>query len=291
MKNIKKYLSLALIFALSLVLVACGAGGSDSSASGDQANSGTDNSLQAVKDRDVLRVAVWGDLKPYSWVDENGNYQGYAVQLSRKMAQDLLGDPDKVEFVTVNAEERVESLNADRVDVVMATFTKTPEREEVVDFADPYMKVAIGLASPKDAPISSADQLAGKKIILNKGTTAEVLFTEEYPDAELEKYESKHQQFQALADGRGDGLVDDNSYLFPWVKENPDFVVSIKELGPVQTNNPAVKKGNTSLLNWINETYAQYSKDGVFKDLYDQELAPFFGEGVTEQDILLDEQL
>jgi polar amino acid transport system substrate-binding protein len=148
-----------------------------------------------------------------------------------------------VKYVIVNAEERVDALKSNKVDLVLANFTKTPEREKVIDFANPYMKVAIGVASLKEKPITEVSQLKGKKIIVNKGTTAEAYFTSKQPDVILEKYESKTQQFQALKDGRADAIADDNSYLYAWVKENPEFKVGIKELGDVSTINPGIKKG------------------------------------------------
>lgn len=63
-------------------------------------------------------------------------------------------------------------MNSDKSDIVFANFTVTPERKQVIDFAKPYMKVSIGVVSRKSAPITKVSQLKGKKIIVNKGTTA-----------------------------------------------------------------------------------------------------------------------
>lgn len=267
---------------VGLVLTGCGGGSKE-----DKATAQSESALAAIKERKTLKVAVFGDLSPYGYVDENGEHQGYDVYLAKRLAKDLLGDEDKVTFVTVNAEERVDALKSNKVDIVLANFTKTPEREKVVDFADPYMKVGIGVVSPKTSAITDVKDLDGKQLIVTKGTTAETYFTKEHPEVNLEKYESKSQQFQALTDNRGAALADDNSYLYAWVKENPDFEVGIKEVGEVSTINPAVKKGNQELLDWVNEELATLSEEGFFEKAYEETLAPFFGADIEAKDIIV----
>lgn len=266
-----------------VILSGCGSGSAAKKADSKAA----DTSLQDIKKRGKLKVAVFGDLSPYGYLDEKGEHQGYDVYLAKQLAKDLLGSEDKVEYVVVNAEERVDALKSNKVDIVLANFTKTPEREKVVDFAAPYMKVGIGVVSPKSAPITKAKELDGKKLIVTKGTTAETYFTKEQPEVNLEKYESKSQQFQALTDGRADALADDNSYLYAWVKDNPDFEVGIKEIGDVSTINPGIKKGNQTLLDWVNKDLKKLSAEGFFEKAYDETLKPFFGADIQAEDIII----
>jgi len=280
----KKFLALLATVSLALVLTACGSSSSSKSSS----DSSNPSSVEAIKKRGKIKVAVFGDLSPYGYLDKDGKNQGYDVYLARQIAKDLLGSEDKVEFVVVNAEERVDALKSNKVDLILANFTKTPEREKVVDFANPYMKVAIGVVSPKSALITKASQLNGQKLIVTKGTTAETYFTQEYPKVTLEKFDSKNQQFAALKDGRAAALADDNTYLYAWVKNNPDYEVGIKELGDVSTINPAVKKGNSSLLKWVNKELATLSKDGFFEKAYDETLKPFFGSDIKASDVVVE---
>lgn len=283
----KSILGLVTLGILALGIAGCGNSGSSSTSSSSTDDSNP-SSVEAIKKRDKLRVAVFGDLSPYGYIDSEGANQGYDIYLGKRLAKDLLGDENKVEFIVVNAEERVEILKSNKADVVLANFTKTAEREKVVDFASPYMKVAIGVVSPKSDLITNVDQLDGKELIVNKGTTSETYFAKEYPDITLEKYDSKSQQFQALTDGRGAALADDNTYLYAWVKENPDFEVGIKEIGEVSTINPAVKKGNTSLLDWLNEDLEKLGKENFFHEAYDATLKDYFGEDVTADDVVLE---
>lgn len=242
-----------------------------------------DSSVSAIKKRGTLRVAVFGDLPPYGWVDDNGNRVGYDVRLARQMAKDM---GVKVKFTQVNANNRVDTLNSNKADIVLANFTETPERKQVVDFAKPYMKVSVGVISPKSAPITSAKQLKGKNLIVNKGTTAENYFTKK-GGVDLLKFDSKTQQFNAFKNKRAAGLADDNSYLYAWVKKNPNYTVGIKNIGPNQFIAPAVKQGNKSLLNWTNKEITRLADKKFFTDDYNKELKPYFGKEVKPSDIVL----
>lgn len=241
------------------------------------------NGVSEIKRRGYIRVAVFGDLPPYGWVNSNGKRVGYDVYLAHRMAKDL---GVKIRFIQVNANNRVDTLNSNKADIVLANFTVTPERKEVVDFAKPYMKVSVGVVSPKSAPITKASQLKGKKLIVTKGTTAENYFAQQ-KDVNLLKFDSKTQQFNAFKNGRGAALADDNSYLYAWVKNNPKYIVGIKTIGPKQYVSPAVKKGNKSLLNWTNKEITKLNEEGFFTKDYNKELAPYFGSDIKPSDIVL----
>ena len=241
------------------------------------------NSVSQIKRRGYLRVAVFGDLPPYGWVNSSGKRVGYDVYLAHRMANDL---SVKIRFIQVNANNRVDTLNSNKADIVLANFTVTPERKEVVDFAKPYMKVSVGVISPKKAPITSAAQLKGKKLIVTKGTTAENYFTQQ-KGVNLLKFDSKTQQFNALKNGRGASLADDNSYLYAWVKQNPNYTVGIKSIGPRQYVSPAVKKGNRSLLKWTNQEIMKLNRQSFFVKDYNKELRPYFGKDIKPTDIIL----
>ena len=249
----------------------------------NNSNKANESSVSAIKKRGTLRVAVFGDLPPYGWVDDNGNRVGYDVRLARQMAKDM---GVKVKFTQVNANNRVDTLNSNKADIVLANFTETPERKQVVDFAKPYMKVSVGVISPKSASITSAKQLRGKNLIVNKGTTAENYFTKK-GGVDLLKFDSKTQQFNAFKNKRAVALADDNSYLYAWVKKNPNYTVGIKNIGPNQFIAPAVKQGNKSLLNWTNKEITRLADKKFFTDDYNKELKPYFGKEVKPSDIVL----
>ena len=277
--NWKKIITAA-VAAMSVAAVVATAAVRPSPANADS----NPSSVSAIKKRGTLRVAVFGDLPPYGWVNKNGKRVGYDVALARQMAKDM---GVKVKFVQVNANNRVDTLNSNKADIVLANFTQTPERKQVVDFAKPYMKVSVGVVSPKKKAITNVNQLKGKKVIVTKGTTAENYFTSKQKGVSLLKFDSKTQQFNALKNNRAAALADDNSYLYAWVKNNPKYTVGIKSIGPKQYIAPGVKKGNKSLLNWTNKEITKLNKQDFFTKDYNSELKPYFGSEVKPSDIVI----
>ena len=284
-----KTLSLFSAIALSFGLAACGDnGGSTNTGNATPAaasNAGGD-SLARIKAAGVIRIGVFGDKPPLGYLDANGKSQGFDVEIARNMAKDLLGSPDKVEFVLTEAANRVEYIKSGKVDVLLANFTQTPERAEVVDFAAPYMQVALGVVSPKNAPITSIDQLKGKTLLVNKGTTADAYFTKNHSDITLQKYDQNTETFDALKDGRGVALAHDNALLWAWAKENPNFDVAIGKLGEPENIAPAVQKGDQALLAWVNSEIAAMKQDGRLVAAYEKTLRPVYGDKVKPEELL-----
>lgn len=278
-RSFTRIIAIVSVFAaLLLVLTGCG----NSKKSSSQSNN--PSSVQQIKKNGTIRIAVFGDLPPYGWVNKDGKRVGYDVTLAHQVAKDL---GVKVKFVQVNANNRVDALNSNKVDLVLANFTVTPERKQVIDFTKPYMKVSVGVVSPKNKAITKASQLKGKNVIVTKGTTAENYFTSKQPDVKLLKFDSKTQQFNALKNGRGVALADDNSYLYAWSKDNPNYTVGIKSIGPKSYIAPAVKKGNKSLLDWTNKEITKLTKESFFVKDYNTQLKPYFGKEVKPSDIVL----
>lgn len=150
------------------------------------------------------------------------------------------------------------------------------------------MKMAIGVVSPNDNLISSEDDLKGKKIIVTKGTTAETYFMKNFPDVELVKYDQNTEAFEALKDGRGDGMAQDNTLLYGWANENKGFTVGLTKLGDTDYIAPAVKKGNAELLEWLNTELASLGKEEFFHQAYDEILKPSFGDQINADDVVVE---
>lgn len=253
----------------------------------EQASNPSSSSIQSIKKNDVIRVGVFADNPPFGYVDSQGKHQGFDVALAKRVAQDLLGDENKVEYVVTEAANRVEFLKSDKVDIVFASFSVTPERKEVVDFAEPYLKAALGITSPKAKAITEIKQLENQTLIVNKGSSSDSYFSKNYPKIKLLKFEQNTDAFNALKDGRGDAISQDSTYALAWAAENPNFVVGIPQIGNEDFIAPAVKKGNTELLAWLNTEIKQLRNTGEIQKIYDNTLKPIYGDKVNAK-IFLD---
>ena len=246
------------------------------------------NSVDEIKEKGKVRIGVFSDKAPFGYLDSNGKNQGFDIVIAKRLTKELLGDENKVDFVLLEPANRVEYLETNKVDIVLANFTVTPERKQKVDFAHPYMKVAIGVVSPEKSPIKSVAELKDKKLIVTKGTTAEVYFTKKHPEIDLLSFDHISESFAALKDGRGVAFSQDNTLLFAWAKQNPGFVVAIDSLGSQDTIAPAVKKSNTVLLNWINQTLEKLGKENFIHKAYDETLKPIYGDSVNVESIIIE---
>ena len=244
--------------------------------------------LDEIKKSGKIKIGVFSDKNPFGYVDENGKVQGYDVYFAKRIAKDLLGSEDAVDFVYVEAASRVEYLKSAKVDITLANFTVTDERKEQVDFALPYMKVALGIVSPQKAEITDVNQLKGKKLIVVKGTTAETYFSKNYPDVTLVKFDEYQEAYDALLDGRGDAFSTDNTEVLAWAKQNKGFVVGVESLGDIDTIAPAVQKGNTDLLNAINDEIKSLADEQFFHKDFEETLKPVYGDNINPDDLVVE---
>ncbi|GAB2477100.1 cysteine ABC transporter substrate-binding protein [Luteococcus sediminum] len=254
--------------------------------SSEQAVAGSARTVEQIKADGTVRLGVFSDKAPFGSVDANGNYVGYDIVYAERIAKDL---GVKAELVPVEAASRVEFLTSGKVDAILANFTVTPERQQKVDFAKPYMKVSLGVVSPTQAQVTEAAQLKDKKVIVVKGTTAETYLTKEHPELQLLSFEQYTEATNALLDGRGDAWVTDNTEALAFSLQNQDkFVTGISTLGPTDTIAAAVQKGNTSLRTWLDEQIVELGKENFFHANFDKTLKPAYGEAAKADDLVVE---
>ena len=261
------------------VLTACGgSSASGSTAASGSAASGSDvvyRTLDEIKAAGTINIGVFSDKNPFGYVDENGEYQGYDIYFGNRIGEDL---GVEINYVSTEAANRIEYLQTGKVDVILANFTVTPERAEEVDFALPYMNVALGVISPESNVITSLDNWnAGDQMIVISGTTAETYLTKNYPDIPLQKYDSYATAKNALENGNGVAWANDNTEVIAFANQNPGYTVGIPSLGSQDTIAPAVSKGNTTVLDWLNEEIRALGEENFFHKDYEATLVDTYG--------------
>ena len=279
--KIKKTFLLSVALILAAALTGCSAGTAGSSASTQPAS----DSVEGIQAKGSITIGVFRDLPPYGSLDSSGNYQGYDVYFAEQIGKDL---GVAVDYVGLDAQGRVPALTSGKVDLVLANFTVTDERKQQVDFALPYMQVYIGVVSPTSAPITDVSQLDGKTLIVAQGTTQQTYFTANYPGINLDVYTTETDAFQALKDGRAAALSQDTTNVLAWALQNPGYTVGIEKLGDPEAIAPAVRKGNTSLLNWLNDEIANKLPDDFFLRDYEATLEPVYGDAADPVNIVVE---
>lgn len=259
--------------ALSAMLLA-GCGSSENSSDSSY------RTLDQIKSDGTLKIGVFSDKSPFGYVDENGEYQGYDIELAKRLGEDLGVD---VEFVSTEAANRVEYLKTGKVDIILANFTVTDERAEQVDFADAYMNVALGVVSHKDNVVTDLSQIGDRPFIVISGTTAETYLTENNPELTLEKYDTYAAAKTAFENNPDAVWANDNTEVIAFANgAGSGYVVGIEQLGDLDTIAPAVSKGNTELLDWINEDLAKLGAENFFHKDYEKTLESTYGDEFEE---------
>ena len=263
MKTIRNIAALVLVLVLSLSLVAA--------TSADVVY----RTLDEIKASGTINIGVFSDKNPFGYVDENGEYQGYDVYFARRIGEDL---GVTVNYVSTEAANRVEYLETGKVDIILANFTVTPERAEKVDFALPYMNVALGVVSPDSRIIKDLSELtADDQVIVISGTTAEDYLIKNNPEITLQKYDTYANAKNALENGSAVAWANDNTEVIAYALQNEGYTVGIPSLGSQDTIAPAVTKGNESLLNWINDEIKALAAENFFHKDYEETLVDTYG--------------
>ena len=245
----------------------------------NEANAGAENkvyrTLDEIKAAGSVNIGVFSDKNPFGYVDENGEYQGYDVYFAERIGQDL---GVNINYVSTEAASRVEYLETGKVDIVLANFTVTEERAQKVDFALPYMNVALGVVSPESNVITDLSQIkADDQVIVISGTTAETYLEKNYPDIKLQKFDTYATAKTSFENGTGVAWANDNTEVIAYAIENPGYVVGIPSLGSQDTIAPAVSKGNTTLLNWLNDEIKALGNENFFHADYEATLLDTYG--------------
>ncbi len=281
---LKKLLTLgtALTFTVS-VMAGCGSGDASVEASadtgsesaGETSNGGGFRTLDEIKESGTINIGVFSDKSPFGYVDENGEYQGYDVYFANRIGEDL---GVAVNYVSTEAASRIEYLQTGKVDIILANFTVTDERKEEVDFALPYMNVALGVVSHDDNVLTSLDDVGtDDQIIVISGTTAETYLTKNYPDIKLQKFDAYAEAKTAFENGTGIAWANDNTEVIAFSLENEGYTVGIPSLGSADTIAPAVTKGNTTLLDWLNSEIESLGEEQFFHTDYEATLLDTYG--------------
>jgi polar amino acid transport system substrate-binding protein len=229
--------------------------------------------LDDIRKAGVLRVAAFDGNPPFGFIDEaSKKIVGFDVDYANELGKKL---GVKVEFVPTNPANRIPLLTANKVDLVFANFTITEERAKVIDFSIPYIASGQQFLARKGV-LQNADQVKDLKIGADKGTTMEQTLREKYPSARVISFDDTPFAIAALRNGNVQAITQDGTKLTALLANFPDkdkyeipaFAIS-EELEGV-----GVPKGETRLVNFINDWLHDLEKNGTAQNIYDRWFGP-----------------
>lgn len=231
---------------------------------------------KAIKDAGTFRLGATRTSAIFSQLDEQDNkVYGFDAGLYLGLIRYILGDETKYDYTQLTSDTRESVLQNDTVDAVFASYTITDKRKEVVSFAGPYMSTQYAvLVLADNADINSVDDLAGKKVAVQSGSTGPEVVGQYAPEAEIQEFSKDDECRAALEQGRVDAYVVDNTLQMGNVVKNPGkYRIAGGAFGPEEYLGIGVKLGNTDAVDFINTFLKKFEDDGNWEKLYKISLA------------------
>ncbi|ACK68649.1 extracellular solute-binding protein family 3 [Gloeothece citriformis PCC 7424] len=228
--------------------------------------------LDEIMRRGKLIVGIKDNVKPLGFKNEQGDLQGFEIDIAQRLAQEILGSPDALVLRPVNNLERLEVVIEGTVDITIARVTITPSRSRVVDMSHYYYLDGTGLVT-KNPSMRSLSDVTSARIALLKNSSTIVAIKSELPNAQLIGVNSYQEALTLLETNQADVFAADNSILAGWVQDYPQY-----RLLPVRLSGAALSivmpKGlqYKSLHNRVNEAIARWQESGWL-----QERATYWG--------------
>ena len=282
----KKLTALMLSSAMMLSLAACGGSASTDTASSEAASSeavsseaasteeAASSEAEASADAAELTTVTAGKLTmstnaafpPYEMTTDSGDFEGIDVEVAGAIAEKL-GLELQVDDMDFDA--ALLAAQNGKSDIVMAGVTVTDERQKVMDFSDTYAEGIQSIIVPEDSDIASADDLTGKAIGTQRGTTGYIYCTDDFGEDNVIAYDDGLTAVQALNNGQVDAVVIDNAPAKSFVEANPGL--KILDTAYAQEDYAiGVAKGNTALLDAINGALEELQADGTLQAIVDK---------------------
>jgi polar amino acid transport system substrate-binding protein len=219
----------------------------------------------AYKDQKEFRVGVRCDYPSRGTLDASGKNVGLEPDMARKLAEYAFGDASKVTFTCVTAESRIPFLTSNRVDFLIATLGRTPERAKVIDFSEPYFASFGKMVTLKDTPSFTAlDVAKGKTILAVTGTPYGEFAQKCMQAGDVRQFKTVSDAVTDLANGRGFGFIHDSSAINTLAAKNPKLKINGPDLDIGFATSIGVRKGDDALRNWINEALGHMQGEDWF---------------------------
>jgi len=220
------------------------------------------------KSATTLVVGTAADFAPFEFIDENGNFAGFDIELMNAIAEKI---GYEVKWENADFAGLVASLQTGKYDAVISGMTITASRQEEVDFSKPYFRSDQAVVvQESNTTILSREDLADKKIGVQLGTTGELLARELVSDkGNVYTYDSPDQAFLDLNTGRLDAVVNDLPVSGYFLVRNQSLPLKIAfTIETEEYYGIAIKKGNTELAEKVNNALVELKQEGKYAEIY-----------------------
>lgn len=278
---LRKYLSFLLAFILivgmGLVAAGCGTSNDDqkSGSNGDTTNGSENTTENTATEEPVKKFIVGTDAAyaPFESVNESGEIVGLDIDFVKALAE---AGGFEVEFRNTGWDPLFEAVKNGEVDFGVSAITITDDRKKTFDFTDPYFVANQLILVPENSTVTKFEDLKDKNVGVQNGTTGHEVVKGLLGETstQIKAFESTPLAIQDMLIGGVDAVVADNAVVLEFIKQNPDAKLKSIEDDTFEKEyyGLMVKKGNTELLNTLNDALKKLKESGKLKEIFGQEL-------------------
>ena len=256
---------LSMVLAGSMLLTGCGGGNNQAAGENDSADTQQSETAENT-DGGVLRMGTNATFPPYEYVDENNEVAGIDADIAAAIAEKL---GMELEITDMAFDSLIPALQSDTIDIVLAGMTVDPERAEQVNFTDSYATGVQVIIVPEGSDIASPDDLEGKNIGVQTGTTGDLYCTDDYGQEFVKQFDNGPLAVAALVNGQVVCVVIDNEPAKNYVAANQ----GLKILDTAYANEEyaaAIAKDNTELFEQVNAAIQELKEDGTIDSIIEK---------------------
>ncbi len=275
MKKISRrsFLAAAAVSAAALALTACGGSSASTASSVASSAASSEATSSSVAAADVttvvagkLTMATNATFPPYEMTTDSGDIEGIDVDIAKAIAEKL---GLELQIDDMDFDAALLSVQQGKADIAMAGITVTDERKAVMAFSDSYATGIQSIIVPEDSDIKTADDLSGKKIGTQRGTTGYIYCSDDFGDDNVVAYDSGLTAVQALNNGQVDAVVIDNEPAKAYVESNPGLKILDTSYAE-EDYAIGMNKDNTALLDAVNAALEELKADGTLQSIVDK---------------------
>jgi glutamate/aspartate transport system substrate-binding protein len=239
-----------------------------------------ETTLEKINRTGVLVIGTRTGSPPFAFINKNNEWVGFSIDLVEQAVvpaiSKKLGKPVKVEKKESSPATRIPLLSANAVDLIAGTMTDTLERRQSVDFSLTFFLTGAQFLVKKGSPIKGIEDIAGKRIAAQQGSTNAKIIREKVPTAQLREFPDQPSAFQAMVQGQVDAYTNDGIQLAGLKAKapRPDDWEIVGDFYSREPYGMAMRKGEADFKAVVDEGLKEALRSGKYFDLYDKWFGP-----------------
>ena len=217
-----------------------------------------------IKERKRLNIAVKCDAPPFGYIGARSQNAGFDVEIAKWFSRFAFGKSNRVTYTCVTTPAREPAITTGRVDMVIATFTYTQDRDTRIDFSRAYYKSTGRLLVPNNSAIRSTADLAGKTVVTTSGSVYDSWMKNCFKDTKVLVTDSFTNALIAFRDGRADAFMWDDTVLLGIAVTDRNYKLTSGDAFLPLPYGIGIKQGNTELKAWIDSRLNLMKKRDLF---------------------------